>query len=206
VDNDDHGADAGQTGARARRGGGDVAVVPEVVSPRPAQRDRWRWEDLEQFPEDGLRYEVVEGALVVSPSPSARHQDVAFHLAKALDAAAPHEFVARIGPFDLVFPEGDSLVPDLLVVRRDTDTDRAAVIPPVLVVEVLSHFRRHYDLVTKRERYAAFGVPRYWVVDPLEPSLLEIALDTAPQTETLHHGPGPHRIDVPFPVEVRLDG
>ena len=177
-------------------------VLPEVRLPAPTAGDRWRWEDLASTPEDGLRYEVVEGALVVDPSPRLRHQEVVGDVYTALRAAAPPHLLVLPGPVDVVLPDGDVLVPDVLVVRRDDLPARAALRPPALVVEVLSPSRRFHDLVTKREMYARCGVPHYWVVDPDAPGLLAVELGT--DAETSYDGPGPHRLARPFPVEVSL--
>ena len=172
---------------------------------RPAAGDRWRYEDLLQFPDDdGLRREVVDGALVVSPSPSPRHQEVVLEIAVALRAALPPGRRVYAGPVDLPSPDGDTLVPDVLVVSAEGVGDRAVLGVPDLVVEVLSSSNRRHDLVTKRHMYAERGVRRYWVVDPWEPWLLELGLDSDPVTEVRHDGRGPHRLSLPFPVVVEL--
>ena len=172
--------------------------------PRPLEGDRWTWRDLDRLPEDdGLRYEVLHGALVVNASPRWDHQKVARRVARALEDACPSDLDVNES-FDVVLPDGDSLQPDVLVVRRDQVQQRAIFGPPVLVVEVLSESTRRRDLGDKRERYTSLGVPRYWVVDADAPWLLELRLDTDPQVEVLHEGPGPHRLTLPFQVDVRL--
>jgi Uma2 family endonuclease len=137
-------------------------------------------EDLEAFPDDGRRYELVDGVLLVSPAPRFRHQVAAFELAKVLSAACPPELYVVTAPVDVRRGRRTSLQPDIMVFRRDAiDLDRPALDPPLLAVEVLSPSSRDIDQGLKRLTYARLGVPSYWIVDPAPPSLLAYELDTA---------------------------
>lgn len=125
--------------------------------------------DLQVTPDDGRRYELVRGALLVTPSPRPRHQRISRKLTRLLE-----DYFDRIGrgevfvaPTDVILTDEDVFVPDLLVVGDPKDvTDRAIEAPPILVVEILSPSTRKRDRGMKAERYAELGVPQYWIVDP----------------------------------------
>ena len=179
--------------------------APAAALPRPLQGDRWTWEDLERIPRvEGLRFEVLDGQLVVNASPRRAHQRLLLSLAEQLRRRCPDGLEVLPG-FDVRLLDGDAAEPDLLVVDPDQGDERAVVGPPALVVELLSPTTRLQDLGRKRQLYAALGVPSYWVVDVDEPWLLELRLtDDGTYAEARHDGPGPHRLTVPFAVDVDL--
>jgi Uma2 family endonuclease len=127
------------------------------------------YSDYLAAPEDGKRYEIVGGNLLVTPAPRPLHQRVLLRLATALrdhfrDRHAGEIFVA---PIDLILSEHDVLQPDLLVVDdRTTITDRGIEGAPLLVVEILSQATAGRDRGVKARRYAEFGIRHYWLVDP----------------------------------------
>ncbi|MGH9065116.1 MAG: Uma2 family endonuclease [Acidimicrobiales bacterium] len=161
-------------------------------------------EDLSATPDDGNRYEVLDGALVMTPPPGTDHQLAVIRLAVILDQATRplglQTFTAplawRIGPGQV--PE-----PDLLVVGREAITKRAIEAPPLLVVEVLSPSGRPRDTSEKRRIYAEGGAAWYWLVDTDEPSLtvLRLAGDHY-EDEARAVGPAGYVTDEPFPVRV----
>src|SRR5690606_3715088 len=126
--------------------------------------------DYARLPDDGNRYEVLDGEVLVTPSP--RHQHVLFTLAIALRQYVERHGLGVVLPdVDLLFVTGQFLGPDLLFVpqaSRDGTTVRGVEKAPGLVVEVLSPTSSSIDLVKKPRRYGEFGVPEYWVVDPEE--------------------------------------
>lgn len=159
--------------------------------------------DLETMPDDGHRYELIDGALIVTPSPAVPHQRVVGNLHLLLRAACPDEFEVMLAPLDITVSEITVLQPDLLVAPRTTLTGRKMVGLPVLAVEVLSPSTRLIDLNLKRAAFERARVAAYWVVDPERPSV------TAWQLEGDQYGDGvvvagdrPLRTDVPFSVEV----
>jgi len=132
----------------------------------------WTYSEYARLPDDGNRYEVLDGEVLVTPAPTMHHQKVILRLAMNL-----LEYVERPGhgwvfqDVDLLFATGHFLRPDLLVVSADARegmTDRGMERPPALVVEVLSPSTRAVDVGKKPRRYLDFGVPEYWVVDPGE--------------------------------------
>jgi Uma2 family endonuclease len=132
--------------------------------------------DLEGMPDDGHRYELVDGVLVVTPAPGKLHQRCVVRLTALLLAAAGtgHEVLAA--PFDYLVGPATLLQPDVLVARREDVGEARLERSPLLVVEVLSPSTRLTDLGTKRLAYEAAGVPTYWLVDPVSPSLTVLRL------------------------------
>jgi Uma2 family endonuclease len=128
--------------------------------------------DLESLPDDGHRYELLDGTLIVTPAPSWLHQRVVSRIARQLEASCPPDMEVFFAPFDVTIALDTVLQPDVLVARRDALDDHGLTTAPVLAVEVLSPSTRHIDLSLKRSRYEVAGCPSYWVVDPEKPSLL----------------------------------
>jgi Uma2 family endonuclease len=127
-----------------------------------------------ELPDDGFRYQLVHGVLVMSPSPMPWHQSVALEIAVQLKC------FLRSHPIGEVLMEvdvhlgtdasGEDLVysPDVLFVRseRIQDMDKPLSGPPDLVVEVISRGSRRMDTLTKHADYERAGVGEYWIIDP----------------------------------------
>lgn len=125
--------------------------------------------DLQTTPDDGRRYELVRGELLVTPPQRPRHQRISKRLMFALDAYFERTKRKEVfaAPIDVILTDEDVFVPDLLVVAEPNHvTERAIEAPPLVVVEILSPSTRKRDLGIKAERYAELGVPHYWIVDP----------------------------------------
>jgi Uma2 family endonuclease len=133
-------------------------------------------DDLDSLPDDGNRYELLDGEVLVSPSPRVVHQAVQLELAYQLRQALPAGLRLLTAPMDVRFGPKRQLQPDLLVIR-DEGLDAARVeAVPLLVVEILSRGTRSRDLVSKRRAYEQEGVASYWIVDPSVPSLTALEL------------------------------
>lgn len=133
--------------------------------------------DLEAAPDDGNRYELIDGALLVSPAPGYRHQKVALQLAIRLDAECPPDMDVLTAPFAVRPSDITELQPDVLVGRSSDFTERDLPTAPLLAVEVLSPSTKLKDLTIKKAAYQRLGVPSYWVLDPLKASLAVFELD-----------------------------
>ena len=128
------------------------------------RRDRvWTYADLKELPDDGRRWEIVEGALVEMTGPTTLHGRVVVNLARLLlpimDALGAEFFVA---PQDVLLPDGSVVEPDLLAILPDGlawPSLRGIEGPPDLVVEVVSPSSRQHFTVTKRALYGRTGVP-----------------------------------------------
>jgi len=131
---------------------------------------RLTYADWLRLPDDGRIYEIIDGELFVTPTPSIQHQRISRNVAMRLAA-----FLEGSGRGEMLYaPTGvrvsdDSVVePDLLVVldeHRDRIGEQVIDGPPDLVIEILSPGTARRDLVTKREIYSRAGVPEYWIVD-----------------------------------------
>ena len=163
----------------------------------------WTVADLELLPDDGLRYELVDGTLLVSAAPSKLHQRAVGNLHIVLRAACPAGLEVFLAPTDYQPTSSRSLQPDLLVVTRDDPGPAAVTSPLALAVEVLSPSSRSVDLVLKRELYRQAGVEAYWVIDPLEPSVEVFELVEGDYGQpTRAAGTTPLALTCPFPVTV----
>ena len=149
---------------------------------------RYTVDDLEHFPEDGNRYELLDGVLLVTPAPSVSHQVVANRLQTALTIAVGRIGLAHVvGPGAITSPPGTQLQPDVLVypARFPLDIKWQDVTEHWLAVEVLSRSSRMYDREFKREAYFALGVREVWLVDTRDQS---IEVSKRPnQFETVRH-------------------
>lgn len=130
-------------------------------------------EDFETLREqdDGHRYELVDGALIVTPSPVFTHQRAAGRVFEALCQRAPDDVEVFFAPLDVRIGGNTVLQPDVLVARAEQLAQRGVLEAPLLAVEILSPSTRHIDLGLKRSRYEAADCRSYWVLDPDEPSL-----------------------------------
>lgn len=126
----------------------------------------WTYADLERLPDDGHRYEIIDGILLVNASPIPDHQEVQFRLWRLLDDAAPGELRVLGAPLDIVLADDTVVEPDVLVARRADFTDKNLPAVPLLVVEVLSPSTQVIDRNMKLERYQRAGTPSYWMIDP----------------------------------------
>ncbi len=160
--------------------------------------------DLEALPE-GYGYELVDGVLIVSPAPSKAHQQLLGRLYVQLVEASPAELAVMLAPFDFK-PDPDSTwQPDLLVAVDAEIGEKRLEGRPLLVVEIRSG-RGLKDRALKKVAYEEAGVPTYWLVDPIEPSLTVLELDDDGRyVETARLvGDGSLPVVRPFPVAVSL--
>jgi len=166
--------------------------------------------DFEALPEDagdGIRYELLDGAIVMTPSPGARHQTAVTGLWRVLDDARPDGLRVLVAPLDVYLPTDDILEPDLLVI------DDAAIVDdkvqgglPLMVVEILSPSSRRRDVGDKLTAYRDAGVPAYWVVDPINPRLRAWELRDGEYVEVADvAGDEEWVAEMPYSVSVRPD-
>jgi Uma2 family endonuclease len=160
-------------------------------------------EDLEAIPEDGHRYELLDGSLLVTPAPNILHQRCVVRLGALFLAAADRELEVIVAPFDWVVGPRTLFQPDLLVARRDEVGPKRLERAPLLVVEVLSPSTRRFDLALKRMAYAEAGVAAYWLVDTEVPSLMVLDLEAGLYTEvTTVTGDTPYKPEWPFEATI----
>ena len=178
-----------------------VVTIPETW---PAIGQSFTTDDLDRMPDDGRRYELLDGVLVVSPRPGTIHQVVAGRLAAILSAACPDDMLIVPEPA-VQLTRTTEFDPDITVVRLEDVGGAKLTAPPLLAVEVRSPSTAMIDLTRKKDAYAAFGVQSYWIVVPdvrrPELAIYELADD---RYEESGHVVGDQRFGAtrPFPVEV----
>lgn len=142
---------------------------------------RLTYADLLRMPDDGTRYELIDGEAYVIPSPNAKHQTALLQLAIRLQEAIRDRSTLFIAPLDVVLADDTVLQPDLLLVTPSgrAQIKRGVEGPPDLAVEILSRTSVRRDRGVKRTAYARFGVGEYWLVDLNQQAI-----------EVYHLGPG----------------
>jgi len=163
--------------------------------------DPLTYDDLQRMPDDGHRYELVDGVLLVTPAPGSAHQVCVVALVTLLHNHCPPGLVVLTAPYDYVVNTTTVLQPDLLVAHRDDLSEANLTRTPLLVVEVRSPSTWRTDLGTKRLAYEGAGVPHYWVVDPDEPGAVVFALQEGSYQETARAA-GDEELEItePFPL------
>ncbi len=156
------------------------------------QVPRFTYDDLAQLPNDGKRYELADGELIVSPAPTYDHQRIVWQFSRLLMRAEDAGYgQGVVSPIDVVFGRYATTQPDLLFIGRE----RLHIIAngrvqgaPDLIIEILSPGTRDHDLGWKKILYAREGVRHYWVADPLNETVYPFVLgergyaDVAPLT------------------------
>lgn len=127
------------------------------------------YDDYVKLPDDGKRYEVLDGELFVNPSPVPRHQVISGNLYRPLHEHVGAGGIVLYAPIDVVLAPDRVVQPDIVVILND----RLEIVgprniqgPPHVAIEVLSEGTRHYDAIRKRRLYESAGIDEYWVADP----------------------------------------
>jgi Uma2 family endonuclease len=139
--------------------------------------------DLERIEDERHRYELFDGVLVVTAAPNTRHQAVLGAVIRfLLDYVTEPEVV--LPGVEVRISDATVPIPDVVVVDRDVVGAQSVIAPPSLVVEILSPSTRRFDLGIKRAVYAEFGIPEYWLIDPIAETILVFALREGAYVET----------------------
>lgn len=162
-------------------------------------------DDLDRMPDDGRRYELVDGVLIVSPAPANPHQFVVGELLFVLRLVCPPDLRTVPGP-GVMMSVNTELIPDLVVTRHeDLVAGPKLTTPPLLVAEVRSPSTAVFDLNTKKAVYERFGIESYWIVVPdvKKPELIAFQLRRGRYEQVAHvSGDEAHAAVRPFQVEV----
>ena len=158
---------------------------------------------LEWLEEHDVRYELIDGMVVVSPPPGMPHERRFGPVFGALYAAVPPHLEVFGPGLELHYAGRSFVMPDVSVARRvDADQHEDGLYaPPLLVVEILSPSTRRKDLLLKRSIYAEFGVPGYWLVDPGARELTVLTLRDGVYEETARGS----RLELTEPYPVTID-
>jgi len=157
-------------------------ALPENQEAWPTQ-GAWTWEDYLRLPDDGRRYEIIEGVLYVAAAPTFAHQFSVskLHLVMGSFVEERRLGLVLVAPFDIRLPGvANPVEPDLLFLGTGNqpkagDTHFAGV--PDLIVEVLSPGSKRLDQHVKFGAYEKAGVPEYWLVDPKARSIAVFSFD-----------------------------
>jgi len=147
-----------------------LVVTPADWVPGPSQGS-WTYDEYAALPDDGQRYEIVNGVLVMAPAPSPEHQAIVLEIASYLRIHIKLASLGRVfpAPIDVDLGQKNVFQPDVVVVLN-THLDRIAakkiVGAPDLVVEVVSPGSGVMDRIAKYAVYARAGIPEYWIVKP----------------------------------------
>ncbi|MGH3319755.1 MAG: Uma2 family endonuclease [Streptosporangiaceae bacterium] len=168
-----------------------------------APPDGWSTADLDELPESNQRYELTDGAITVSPSPSNLHQWVAHNLGHVLAGQLPDAYTVAFA-VEVRFAPQLTRIPDVLVVRSD-DPGRHWFSPAEIVVaaEVESRGSHVEDRTTKPALYAQYGIPHYWRIEQ-EP--LRVTVYRSGPTDSYVVGTTSDTLKVtePFPIDLPL--
>lgn len=156
----------------------------------PVQKIVLTYEDYLHFPNDGRRYEILEGEVYVSPAPTTKHQTVVGNVFARLLEFVKRKKLGRVfvAPTDVVLSRTNVVQPDVLFLsneRLSLLTERNVQGAPDLIVEVLSEFTEEQDRTLKPQIYARHGVKEYWLIDPDRETLEQYELD--PESRELRH-------------------
>jgi len=162
-------------------------------------------DDLEGMPDDGNRYELIDGMLLVTPAPGWEHQEVGLSLFVQLRESCPPDMRALAAPFAVQTAQDSEVQPDVIVARYVDFRSKNLPVAPLLAVEVLSRSTRLKDLNLKKAHYERIGVQAYWILDPNEPgSLTAFELDVEGRYQQVAHVEGDEAFATmrPFPLTV----
>ena len=157
-----------------------MALTQQRSEPQPAS-GAWTYDDLLALPDDGRRWEIVEGVLYEMPAPPWIHSVIVMTLAIAWG-----QLVRGLGgmiataPTDVFLRGANPVQPDIMIAlpgNPGSPGERGYHGVPDLIVEVLSPSTRGHDTLTKRSLYARAGVREYWLVDPDARSVEVLSLD-----------------------------
>ena len=143
-------------------------ATPADWVPGPEQGS-WTYDDYATLPYDGKYYEIVNGVLLMTPTPTPEHQDIVGEIYAALRTHVKLAGRGRVltAPLDVVLSPKNTFQPDVVVILNahlDRIGAKKIIGAPDLVVEVASPSTATYDRITKYEKYAQAGIPEYWLV------------------------------------------
>ncbi len=142
-------------------------VIPADWVPGPEQGS-WTYDDYAALPDDGQRYEIVNGVLVMAPAPNRPHQDAVLRFAHYLLVNVEFAGLGKVmvAPFDVELSPKDVFQPDVFVVLNahlNRVQEKKVVGAPDLVIEVASQSTAAFDRISKYEKYAEAGIQEYWI-------------------------------------------
>lgn len=174
---------------------------------RPQPLRAWQFEDLLDSPDDGYRYEIFDGTLLVTPPPPLPHANLVYRLRRSLDRQAP-DTLAVCENVGVLRGDGTSyFIPDLVIFDADLLGTSLPALPPAAakcVIEIVSPSNSSNDTIVKRAGYAMVGVAQYWIVDPRAREVLVLTEPRPTGYLVEEKRTGAMSGTVPFPYELDL--
>jgi Uma2 family endonuclease len=178
---------------------------------RGAKQGQWTYKDYAALPDDGQRYEIIDGVLYMAPFPTEWHQSAVGQLFYYLQTYIKLTGLGRVylAPFDVELAYNVVVQPDVLVILNE---NLSKIIPsrvvgaPDLVVEVASPGTAAHDRREKQDAYARAGVPEYWIADPAARTVEVLTLKAGEYHSLgVYEGPAmlPSHVVPDFPVQVK---
>lgn len=145
--------------------------VKDSIASYGVAKKNYTYQDYLELPDDGNRYEIIEGELVMPPAPYTIHQEIKgniyFEMRKFINETKPGKIYDA--PTDVVLSDINVVQPDILFISKENlqiITLKNIKGVPDLIVEIISPSTEYYDLFAKKETYERSGVKEYWLVDP----------------------------------------
>lgn len=142
----------------------------DIQNPLIIKESGWTVDEYMRLPDyENQHFEMVAGRLELRPAPTTTHQRVSYQLVKIFTDSCDSDYIIMFAPVDVILTDIDIRQPDILLVHRSRAhiiKEHAVVGPPDLVVEILSPNSAKRDREMKKETYARYLVPEYWIVDP----------------------------------------
>lgn len=147
-----------------------MAILEPVVDYLSKKRDLTYWE-YTLLPDDGNRYEILEGELQMTPSPKTKHQVVSRNLLVEISLFLKKNKIGKVfgAPYDVILSQDNVVEPDIIFISNDNldiITEDNVQGSPDLLVEILSPSSQDNDRHKKKVIYETYGVKEYWIVDP----------------------------------------
>jgi Uma2 family endonuclease len=158
-----------------------TVVIPANWVPGPKQGE-WTYHQYAALPDDGHRYEIIDGVLLMTPAPGIPHQKAAQQIFRLLATRIEDTKLGQvfIAPVDVELAPNLVVQPDVMVVLKANEekiTSTRIIGSPDLVVEVSSPSTIGYDRREKQDAYARAGVPEYWIAHPGEQTIEIMTLE-----------------------------
>jgi len=139
------------------------------------EKKKHTYEDYLKTPDD-VRYELIQGDLLMTPSPVTKHQRILRKIGFMLEQHVTQNDLGEIflAPYDVYFDDENVVQPDILFISRERLNligEKNMQGPPDLVIEILSESTAYRDLIQKKKLYARYCVKEYWIVIPEEESV-----------------------------------
>lgn len=145
--------------------------VKERAASYITSKKKYTYQDYFNLPDDGPRYELINGELVMTPAPNTMHQNIIVKMIYEIERFLQQQKIGKLfcAPTDVKFSDSNILQPDIFFISKERSgiiTEKMINGTPDVIIEILSPGTAYYDLLEKKEIYEQSGVAEYWIVDP----------------------------------------